>query len=120
MKQPVLGVALATALLIAGSSAFAAQTDQASQTNPKHGITMHAGDSKDTAKAEATPAECTALQTRFDAAIKTHQSSPGAAKARDLRAEGGKLCAAGKTAEGVKKLEEALGDIGQKGVKSVN
>lgn len=120
MKRSVLGVALAMAMLVASSASFAAQTDQTSQANPKHGVTLHAGDSKDTAKAEATPAECTALQGRFDTAIKTHQSNPGAAKAKDLRAEGGKLCAAGKTAEGVKKLEEALGDIGQKGVKSVN
>jgi len=53
------------------------------------------------------PASCSSLQTQFDKEALT-TTSPHAAKARDLRAEGAKLCTSGKSADGIKKLEEAV------------
>ena len=52
--------------------------------------------------------DCAALQARLDRMITTHATAAGANKARDLRAEGEKLCKEGKTADGEKKLHEAL------------
>ena len=106
--------ALAAALLLTTTAAFAATTT----TTAKSGKTIHDGDSKDSAKAESTPAECIALQGRFDAAITSHENHPGAAKAKALRQEGGQLCASGKTTEGLAKLDLALNDIGVKGLKA--
>ena len=73
-------IASATAVLLLAPAAFAA-------SNP--------------------PATCSSLQTQFDKEIVTTNSAH-AAKARDLRAEGAKLCSSGKSADGIKKLEEAV------------
>ncbi len=60
----------------------------------------------------ATKAEdCAALQARFDKEMPAHANAAGATKAKDLRAEGEKLCKDGKTAEGEKKLHEALKEL---------
>lgn len=69
-----------------------------------------------TQKAAAmTPAEkCTNLEKQFDSAIKKHEKAAKAGEAKTLRTEGGNLCASGKHAEGVAKLEQALKDIGVK------
>lgn len=65
--------------------------------------------------ASTTPAQqCTALEKQFDKEITKHASSAMAASARTLRTDGGKLCHSGKSADGVKKLEQALNDIGVK------
>ena len=73
-------IASATAVLLLAPAAFAA-------SNP--------------------PATCSSLQTQFDKEIVT-TTSAHAAKAKDLRAEGAKLCSSGKSADGIKKLEEAV------------
>ena len=65
--------------------------------------------------AQMTGAEkCTALEKQFDQAIVKHTKDAKAADARTLRADGGKLCVAGKTDDGMKKLQQALNDIGVK------
>ncbi|MDH3475357.1 MAG: hypothetical protein OEM59_16885 [Rhodospirillales bacterium] len=67
-----------------------------------------------TQKAAAmTQAEkCTDLEKQFDAAIKTHETAAKVNEAKAMRTEGGKLCAGGKQAEGIVKLEQALKDLG--------
>lgn len=56
--------------------------------------------------------KCTALEKQFDRAIATHGKGTKAADARTLRTDGGKLCTSGKANEGVRKLQQALNDIG--------
>jgi hypothetical protein len=50
---------------------------------------------------------CASLQTKFDADIAVSQSA-SASKAQAMRDEGAKLCAEGRTDEGIAKLKEAL------------
>lgn len=57
---------------------------------------------------------CTALEKQFDQAITQHGKATKAADARTLRTDGGKLCVAGKTDQGMKKIQQALNDIGVK------
>jgi hypothetical protein len=60
----------------------------------------------------ATKAEdCAALQQKFDKQIAANANATGATKAKEMRAEGEKLCKEGKTAEGEKKLHEALKEL---------
>jgi hypothetical protein len=58
--------------------------------------------------------QCSALQKQFDQEIVKHGTAAKAGEAKTLRAEAGKLCVSGKDADGVKKLEQALNDIGMK------
>jgi hypothetical protein len=60
------------------------------------------------------PADCAALQQKFDQQVVTHASAAGASKAKELRAEGEKLCREGKAADGEKKLHEALKELNGK------
>jgi hypothetical protein len=60
--------------------------------------------------------KCTALEKQFDQAIVKHGTAAKASDAKMLRTEGGKLCVAGKTAAGMKRIEQALNDIGVKPV----
>lgn len=65
--------------------------------------------------AAMTPAQkCKALEKQFDKAIKRHAKAAKAADAKAMRTEGGKLCASGKQADGIAKLEGALKDLGVK------
>lgn len=65
--------------------------------------------------ASMTPAEqCTALEKQFDQQITKHTTSAKFAAAKALRTDGGKLCLSGKPTDGVKKLQQALNDIGVK------
>ena len=65
--------------------------------------------------ASMTPAQqCTALEKQFDQEIVKHGSASKAATAKTLRVDGGKLCTSGKDTDGVKKLKQALQDIGVK------
>jgi hypothetical protein len=65
--------------------------------------------------ASMTPAQqCTALEKQFDQQITKHTASAKYGTAKSLRSDGGKLCLSGNSAEGVKKLEQALNDIGVK------
>ena len=65
--------------------------------------------------AAMTAAEkCTVLESQFDSAIKTHEAVAKAAEAKQLRTDGGNLCASGKAPDGVKKLETAIKTLGLK------
>jgi hypothetical protein len=65
--------------------------------------------------ATTSPAkQCTTLEHQFDNAIKKHASAPKAAEAKQARADGGDMCKSGKAADGVKKLQEAIRDLGLK------
>ena len=66
--------------------------------------------------ATLTPAQqCTKLEKQFDAAIKKHGTDAKAADAKQARTDGGDLCkSTDKKADGVKKLQEAITDIGLK------
>jgi hypothetical protein len=65
--------------------------------------------------ATMTPAaQCTALEKQFDQVIGQHMTAAKYNAAKELRADAGKLCAGGKPADGVKKLDEAFKDIGVK------
>lgn len=65
--------------------------------------------------ASMSPAQqCTALENQFDQEIVKHAEAPKAATAMTLRKEAGELCRSGRNDDGVKKLEEALKDIGVK------
>jgi len=65
--------------------------------------------------ASMTPAQqCTALEKQFDQEILKHATASKAAAAKTLRTDGGKLCQTGKSDDGVKKLKQALKDIGVK------
>lgn len=67
--------------------------------------------------ATMTPAQqCTALEKQFDQEIVKHATAAKAAQAKTLRTDGGKLCQIGKNDDGVKKLKQALKDIGVKPV----
>lgn len=110
--KPVLFVpSLLAAVALAASVAFAGTSDlKQSNRHPTGEIKV--------AAAVDSAARCTALESQFDGAIKTHESAKKAAAAKTLRQEGGQLCASGKAAQGVKKLEQALNDIGLKPMKS--
>jgi hypothetical protein len=66
--------------------------------------------------ATLTPAQqCTKLEKQFDAAIKKHGTDAKAADAKQARTDGGTMCkSTDKQADGVKKLQEAVTDIGLK------
>ena len=65
--------------------------------------------------ASMTPAQqCTALEKQFDQQITKHTTSAKFVTAKSLRSDGGKLCLSSNPADGVKKLEQALNDIGVK------
>ena len=67
-----------------------------------------------------TPTErCQALEKQFDQAIRRHEDTHGVstatlAAAKTLRAEGEKLCSAGRHAAGALDLARALADLGIK------
>jgi type II secretory pathway component PulM len=68
-----------------------------------------------TPAAAPTPAaQCESLQKEFQSAATTKSTSPNIDKARKAAAAGEKLCKEGKPAEGVKKLEHALSELGVK------
>jgi len=65
--------------------------------------------------ASMSPAQqCTALENQFDQEIVKHATASKAAAAKTLRVDAGKLCQSGKNDDGVKKLKQALKDIGVK------
>ncbi|MDY0881660.1 hypothetical protein ACFPL7_18895 [Dongia soli] len=62
-----------------------------------------------------TPAkQCATLEHQFDTAIKKHANAPKAADAKQARTEGGDMCKSGKQADGVKRLQEGIRDLGLK------
>ena len=63
----------------------------------------------------SNPDDCMALQQKFDKQVATHATtSATTSKAKDMRAQGEKLCKEGKTSEGTKKLHEALKELNGK------
>ena len=61
------------------------------------------------------PDDCMALQQKFDKQVAAHATtSATTSKAKDMRAQGEKLCKEGKTSEGTKKLNEALKELNGK------
>jgi hypothetical protein len=58
--------------------------------------------------------KCTKLEQQFDDAIKTHGKAAKANEAKNMRTEGGNLCAGGKQADGVTKLQQAIKALGVK------
>lgn len=66
--------------------------------------------------ATLTPAQqCTKLEKQFDAAIKKHGTDAKAADAKQARVDGGTMCkSTDKQTDGVKKLQEAVTDLGLK------
>jgi hypothetical protein len=65
--------------------------------------------------AATTPTQqCAALEKQFDQELVTHGAAAKVGQARALRADGEKLCRSGKPKTGVKKLNDALDDLGVK------
>jgi len=60
--------------------------------------------------AQGSDESCATLQTKFDKDVMTAQSA-NVGQAQSLREQGAKLCAEGRTAEGVAKLKEALSHL---------
>lgn len=66
-----------------------------------------------TSTAATTPAaQCEALAKQYDTAATANAANPKAAKAKQAAAEAAKLCKEGKPADGVKKYEHALKELG--------
>jgi len=65
--------------------------------------------------AATTPAQqCSALEKQFDRELVTHGTAARVTQAKALRADGEKLCRSGKPKTGVKKLNDALDELGVK------
>ena len=65
--------------------------------------------------ASMSPAQqCTALEKQFDQEIVKHATASKAAAAMTLRKDASELCRSGNNDKGVKKLKQALKDIGVK------
>jgi hypothetical protein len=63
----------------------------------------------------STPAaQCESLQKQYETAAAANASNANAAKAKKAAEEGQKLCKEGKPADGVKKLDHALKELGVK------
>ncbi len=90
-----------SAAILLAPAAFAATTPAATTT---------AG-----AMPATTPAaQCESLQKQYQTASAANSTNPNAAKAKKSATEGEKLCKEGKPADGVKKLEHALKELGVK------
>jgi hypothetical protein len=90
-----------TAAVLLAPAAFAATTPAATTT---------AGSMPATTPA----AQCESLQKQYQSAAAANSTNPNAAKAKKSATEGEKLCKEGKPADGVKKLEHALKELGVK------
>lgn len=113
MNKFLAAAAIATVIGFAGSAAMAGAPTFGWPTtdHPVGNVSTRV------ASTDASVARCTALQGEFDSAIKSHGTAAKVAAAKTLRQEGGQLCASGKANDGVKKLEQALNDIGVKPTK---
>ncbi len=59
----------------------------------------------------ATKEDCASLQAKFDKDVAAHATAANLSKAKDMAAEGEKLCKEGKTADGEKKLHAAIKEL---------
>ena len=66
------------------------------------------------ATAASMAEKCTALERQADTAIKEHASAKKLGDAQMLRNAGNKMCAGNNKAEGIKKFQAALRDLGVK------
>jgi len=65
--------------------------------------------------ASSTPAsQCETLAKQFDTAAAANAASPNIAKAKKAAEDAAKLCKEGKPADGAKKYEHALKELGAK------
>jgi hypothetical protein len=95
---------LASVVLISGAAMATTRGD------PREGKSHRMQIAATTSMAE----KCTALERQADTALKEHGSAKNLADAKKMRDEGSKLCASDKKADGVKKFEQALRDLGVK------
>jgi hypothetical protein len=106
MNMRVIVPAILASVML-GAPAMAANSQQVDYS----AMTSPAGQAQQAAM--KTPAErCTALESQFDTAIKSHGTSALISEAKDLRTEGGQLCASGQPIDGVGEIESALWDLG--------
>lgn len=98
MKMRIILPAILSAVVLS-TPAWAEELDLMNSHKPNHTY-------------DEKMAECTDLQGQFDTAIKAHENANKAAAARDMRAEGSKMCTDGRYVDGIAKLEQALNDIG--------
>jgi hypothetical protein len=96
-------VTAVTAALVLAPAAFAATTPAAT-TAPAAAP----------APATTPAAQCESLQKQYETAAAANSTNPNAAKAKKVADEGAKLCKEGKPADGVKKYEHALKELGVK------
>ena len=92
-----------SAAVILAPAAFGANTPAPATTS-----------AQSTAPATTPAAQCESLQKQFNTAATANSTNPNAAKAKKMAAEGEKLCKEGKPADGAKKLEHALKELGVK------
>jgi opacity protein-like surface antigen len=64
----------------------------------------------DQAAPQGSDESCATLQTKFDKDVMTAQST-NVGQAQSKREQGAKLCSEGRTAEGIAKLKEAIGEL---------
>ncbi len=82
--------------------------------------TSHGGDDRQLGQYRQVAAmtsmaeKCTSLEQQTATAIREHASAKKIADAKKMHAQGSKLCASDKKDDGVKKLEQALRDLGVK------
>jgi len=97
MASAILGLA------ILGTSVFAIASPGSAMNSSGH-------DERDNA---VTPhMQCMSLQEQFDSVIKSHATAAKVTEAKSLRSDAGRLCAAGKSEDGIIKLRQALKDLG--------
>ena len=84
-------------------AAFAATTPAAASSAPA---------AAPAAAAPSPAAQCDALQKQFQTASAANASNANLAKAKKTASDGESLCKNGKPADGVKKLQHALKDLG--------
>ena len=96
-------VTAVTAAVVLAPTAFAATTPAASSTPAAA-----------PAPATTPAAQCDSLAKQYQTAAAANSSNPNAAKAKKAADDGAKLCKEGKPADGVKKYQHALKDLGVK------
>jgi hypothetical protein len=105
MEIPMKKLILATAAAIVLGAPRALAANTGSNLLPAKPTKTHVA-------ASSLSERCIALGTQFDKAEATHKTDKNYKEALALRGEGKSLCVAHKEAEGIKKIESALGMIG--------
>jgi hypothetical protein len=103
MPAILSAIMLSAPVLAATAPAGSASALNAAQHSPEHEL----------GTATEPTDRCMTLEHQFDKAIKTHAKAANAVTAKDMRSEGGTLCASGKEVEGARKLQQALKELGK-------